>query len=243
MLDEEHEEVALPDGDVNAYTLGSINGHNIVIACMPDGQPGGISASQLVAPLKRSFPKLQIHLFVGIGGGVPRSIPSSTSETEIFLGDVVMGWPQETGAPAVVQYDFGRALVGGNFEVLSALDKLSRQVLNALTKFMSDHDFPGNHFSWYLERTRELKRLAKPTLECDNLFKANYFHVSPEFPTCDSCSQDEIVARRQRSDSKLVFHQGTILSADKVVKDAELRDKLSHKYRSSRRHKNTDDAL
>ena len=243
MLDEEHEDVDLPDGDVNVYTLGSINGHNIVIACMPDGQPGVISSSQLVAPLKRSFPKLQMHLFVGIGSGVPQPPPSPISEENIFLGDVVVGWPKEIGAPSVVQYTFSRALARGDFEMLSSLDKPSRQVVTALTKLMSNHDIPGHHFSEHLERTRKYPRLDKPASEHNNLFKASYVHASSNMTTCDSCSQHEKVPRPPRGDGKPVFHQGTILSGDHVVKDAELRDKLGQDYRLSRRPYNSCDAL
>ncbi|KAJ5876446.1 NACHT nucleoside triphosphatase [Penicillium soppii] len=35
MLDEEHEPLPTPRNDHNAYTLGSIRGHNVVIACLP----------------------------------------------------------------------------------------------------------------------------------------------------------------------------------------------------------------
>ena len=243
MLDEEHEDVDLPYGDENAYTLGSVNGHNVVIACMPAGQPGTISASRLVEPLKRSFPNLQMHLFVGIGGGVPRNPKPLKAEEDIFLGDVIVGWPQEVSAPAVVKYDFGRALAHGEFEILSSLDKPSRQVLAALTKLMSNHDIPGHHFGNHLERTRKYERLVKPASERDSLFGADYVHISEHIPNCEACSQAAIVERTQRLDDRPVFHQGIILSGDQVVKDGELRDKLSKKYQSTRRQVNTGDAL
>ncbi|KAI2766184.1 hypothetical protein DTO012A8_8597 [Penicillium roqueforti] len=35
MLDEEHEPLPIPRNDHNSYTLGSIRGHNVVIACLP----------------------------------------------------------------------------------------------------------------------------------------------------------------------------------------------------------------
>ena len=205
MLDEEHEDVDLPYGDENAYTLGSIDGHHIVIACMPAGQPGAISASRLVEPLKRSFPRLQMHLFVGIGGGVPRNPVSQRPEENMFLGDVV-GWPQEVGANAVVKHDSGRALASGEFEMLSSLDKPSRQVLAALTKLMSSHDVPGHHFSKHLERTEKYERLASPAAECDRLFHAGFIHIFTDVPSCDSCSQTAILERPQRSDARPIFH-------------------------------------
>ena len=71
MLDERHEELRLNPQDKNLYTHGSINGHKIVLACLRPGQPGKLSGLKLVKPLSQSFPNLSIHLFVGIGGGVP----------------------------------------------------------------------------------------------------------------------------------------------------------------------------
>ena len=75
MLDERHEELRLNQQDRNLYTYGSINGHNVVLSCLPPGQPGKLSGLRLIQPLNQSFPNLRIHLFVGIGGGVPRDPP------------------------------------------------------------------------------------------------------------------------------------------------------------------------
>ncbi len=92
MLDERHEELSQPDDDDNTYTYGSIKGHNIVIACLPIGQPGEISASRLVESLPKSFPTLRIHLMVGIGGGIPRDSPSTDLIRTFALGTSLWEW-------------------------------------------------------------------------------------------------------------------------------------------------------
>jgi hypothetical protein len=43
MLDETHSNLSQPTTDDNAYTLGKISGHNVVIACLPSGVYGTTS--------------------------------------------------------------------------------------------------------------------------------------------------------------------------------------------------------
>ena len=109
MLDKQYQS---PDNvneyDENTYIFGEIAGHNVVITCMPPQVPGNLSAQKLIQPLKRSFPKLKLHLFVGIGGGIPHNPPKRDTNEDIHLGDVVVGWPEWPGVPAVVQYDHVR---------------------------------------------------------------------------------------------------------------------------------------
>jgi hypothetical protein len=70
MLDEEH--LLLPNqaGDDNAYVLGRIDQHNVVITCLP-GQYGTNNAAIVATNLRRSFPSIRATLIVGIGGGSP----------------------------------------------------------------------------------------------------------------------------------------------------------------------------
>jgi hypothetical protein len=54
--------------DDNAYTLGEISGHNIVVACLPSGVYGTISAATVAAHMRTTFPLIRFGLMVGIGG-------------------------------------------------------------------------------------------------------------------------------------------------------------------------------
>ncbi|KAJ6256896.1 hypothetical protein Dda_7779 [Drechslerella dactyloides] len=142
MLDESHKPCELPFDDENSYSYGSINNHNVVIACLPPGQPGKVSALKLSQPLARSFPNMQLHLFVGIGGGIPRNPRPGNPEDDIHLGDVVVGWPGKAGIPAVVQYDFRKAEENGKGQLLGTLDKPDQRTLFKVP-FERDRDFTG----------------------------------------------------------------------------------------------------
>jgi hypothetical protein len=56
MLDKIHPQLSQPAGDDNAYTLGEISGHNIVMACLPSGVYGTISAATVAAHMRPHFP-------------------------------------------------------------------------------------------------------------------------------------------------------------------------------------------
>ncbi len=92
MLDEEHQDLDLAPGDRNMYTLGEIEGHNIVIACLPTGDMGITAAGRVATDMLRSFPKIRFGLMVGIGGGAPS--PHARPNEDIRLGDVVVSTPQ-----------------------------------------------------------------------------------------------------------------------------------------------------
>lgn len=114
-----------PSLDDNNYAFGSINGINIVIACLPDGNIEKVSATTVAKDLQRSFPSIRIYLIVGIGGGVPRQkqqdkirgdndTPASGSceeddnedgDLHVRMGDVVASRPVGTNG-GVVEYDF-----------------------------------------------------------------------------------------------------------------------------------------
>src|SRR6202011_1904214 len=72
MLDEEHEEILLPQDatDTNLYSLGRIGEHKVVIACLPAGQVGISSATAVASQMISTFVSIKIGLMVGIGGGV-----------------------------------------------------------------------------------------------------------------------------------------------------------------------------
>lgn len=61
MLDERHNETHVNSLDTNIYTLGSMSGHNVVIACLPDGQTGVGSAAAVAAQMKSTFPSIQFR--------------------------------------------------------------------------------------------------------------------------------------------------------------------------------------
>ncbi|KAF2200475.1 purine and uridine phosphorylase [Delitschia confertaspora ATCC 74209] len=117
MLDEEHDNITRDpnDNDENTYDLGSLEGHHVVIVCLPAGRiynnPAVAVATQMRATLKR----IQFGLMAGIGGGVP------SAEADIRLGDVVVSQPYQTFS-GIVQYDSGKGGLNGQVTELSAVE-------------------------------------------------------------------------------------------------------------------------
>src|SRR5438045_8616030 len=99
MLDEEHQDLPREDSDTNLYTLGRIGEHNVVIACLPAGQMGTISAAAVAIQMRTKFVSIRFGLMVGIGGGVP------CAESDVRLGDVVISHPHMQYG-GVVQCEF-----------------------------------------------------------------------------------------------------------------------------------------
>src|ERR1700734_1677091 len=103
MLDECHDPLQQDTCDQNTYVLGRIGVHNVVLACLPSGVSGTVSAATVAMQMSSSFKCLRFGLMVGIGGGVP------SEENDIRLGDIVISQP--TGAfGGVIQYDFGKTV-------------------------------------------------------------------------------------------------------------------------------------
>lgn len=92
LLDEEHESLPPDDRDNNSYVLGRIGSHNVVLA-YPGESKTALSA-EIVSNMAYSFPKIQLRLIVGVGGGAPQP-PQPDPKKDIRLGDVVVGFPNE----------------------------------------------------------------------------------------------------------------------------------------------------
>jgi nucleoside phosphorylase len=103
MLDERHGRLPSRPHDDNAYALGRIRDHNIVIACLPSGVTGTTSAANIGRDMFHTFESIRFGLMVGIGGGM------SSAGNDIRLGDIVMSKLSGTSG-GVIQYDFGKTV-------------------------------------------------------------------------------------------------------------------------------------
>jgi nucleoside phosphorylase len=237
MLDERHPNLPKPRNDPNTYTLGSIGGHDVVIACLPKGKIGTVSATSVATHMIHAFPAIRFGLMVGIGGGVP---------PHVRLGDVVVSVPTDQ-YPGVVQWDMGKTEQCGSFRRTGALNNTSTLLLTALTRLETDHELQGTKIPQYMEELKErYPRMAADysrsnDLE-DVLFRASHDHVdqqhednadggeveeAPEEGTehdCRNCDKAQIVKRKPRD---MRVHYGLIASGNQVIKDARTRDQLS----------------
>ena len=232
MLDHEHTPACLDNReDKNVYHYGDLNGHNVVIACLASGQPGGLSAQRLVRPLHRSFPNMELHLFVGIGGGVPRTPQPEDPYLDIRLGDVAISWPEQTNVPGVIQYERVENLPDGERGPVGQLEKTNTQLGKALATILSDREVNETRYDEHLARFAKHSKFKHPGLENDILYHPSYNHDHEKNPLdCRGCDPGKRVKRFPRPSDRMVFHEGTILSGEEVMKDPTLRDKLSRRY-------------
>ncbi|KAF4632251.1 hypothetical protein G7Y89_g5882 [Cudoniella acicularis] len=209
MLDEEHPRLPRTHADTNNYTLGQIGQHNVVIACLPQGEYGLSSATNVASQMRHSFPNIQFGLMVGIAGGVPK-LP----DHDIRLGDVVVSKPG-MGNGGVIQYDYGKALEGDVFETTGWLDAPPTIVRTAISTLQARQIRWGNEFLRFLESFEGNEMFRCPGPENDLLYEAGDVEM--------------LVVRPERKQS-VVVHYGTIASGNALIKDGKRRDKLREKH-------------
>jgi nucleoside phosphorylase len=216
MLDEEHDTPECDAHDTNIYTCGRIGEHNVVIACLPEGQAGTNSAAAVAVQMKSTFSSTRFGLMVGIGGGVP------SEEADIRLGDVVVSKPHEVHG-GVVQYDYGKATSNG-FRRTGSLNSPPTILLNAVAKVRAKHMRGRGRLLEHLSKLVKLPGFGRETAGPDPLFDAKYDHK--EGATCGKCNQDYLIEREGRRQEVMV-HYGTIASGNQVMRSAAERDRVS----------------
>jgi nucleoside phosphorylase len=230
MLDEEHGrpiDYSKGPHDGNSYTWGRIKDHNVVIAVLPAGTTGKVSAATTANHLLAAFPQIRFGLMVGIGGGIPRP----EDDIDIRLGDIAVSQPSGTHG-GVIQYDLGKARPGGTFERKGYLNAPPRALLTALARLQAKHERTPSSVPQILTDMIEREprmRTIKPSYtyqgnENDRLFKAAVSHGGGK--TCRDCNVAGEVARDVREGSEPQIHYGLIASGDIVVKDAAFRDAI-----------------
>ncbi|OGM40936.1 hypothetical protein ABOM_010325 [Aspergillus bombycis] len=218
MLDKRHRNLPQDDNDSNLYTLGSIGGHNVVIAGLPGGVTGTTSAAVVATQMKARFKGLRFGLMVGLGGGV------SSPDVDIRLGDVVISQPSKRHG-GVVQYDFGKTRPG-QFERTGFLNSPPPVLLNALTKLQANQLLDEGNMQTYLSQLSTLPHFSRDDVGPDILFESSYEHPEGQM-MCEKCDREKIVARAKRGHNEVVLHFGTIASANQVMRDGITRDKLA----------------
>src|SRR5271163_4796505 len=169
MLDEEHGNPDHVANDANIYTLGRIGEHNVVIACLPNGQTGNNSAATVAVQMQSAFKSIRFGLMVGIGGGVP------SVEADIRLGDVVVSSPHNIHG-GVVQYDSGKDTPNG-FERTGFLNTPPTILLDAVAYLRAYHLRGRSRLLEHVSRLDRLPSFARKDAGPDFLFEADYNHV------------------------------------------------------------------
>ncbi|KAF5001201.1 hypothetical protein FGRMN_1225 [Fusarium graminum] len=222
MLDEKHPDLPKTEGDPNAYTLGRIGLHNVVIACLPDGRYGNNMAAIVTAWMVASFPKVRVGLLVGIGAGIPSTVQ---------LGDVVVSRPGNS-YPGVVQWDFGKAESGGKFNHTGSLNNPPVELSTTVSKLRSRHRMEGSRIREILDEVERKYSRLKPQYTRPPLIS------SPPIPSRSldvrdmnlEMEQDTTDIGSSEHHDAITIHYGLIASGNSLVRDAALREKINERF-------------
>ncbi|KAF3926577.1 hypothetical protein AA313_de0204568 [Arthrobotrys entomopaga] len=223
MLDAVHKKLPQDPKDQNTYILGSIYGHNVVIACLPSGVYGTVSATAVITQMLMTFRSLRFILMVGIGGGAP------SQKVDIRLGDVVVSKPSDTSG-GVIQYDYGKTVEEGRFQRTGSLNKPPQVLLTAMSQLQEANLRGKSQIQAYLseigKKYPNLHQFLYCGQEFDHLYESEYDHVGTA-DDCKDCDKIKLISRTPRASSDPQIHYGLIASGNQVMKHAATRDRLT----------------
>ncbi|KAI0526531.1 hypothetical protein F5B22DRAFT_632999 [Xylaria bambusicola] len=222
MLQVIHGNLEKSPSDSNAYILGSLHSHNVVIACLPMAGYGTNNAAIVASNMRRTFPFIRMFLLVGIGGGVP------DIEHDVRLGDVVIS----TG---VIQYDIGKTIQQGLFQATGVIRRPMPTLMTVVSALRARHESEPSQIPDILSDMRrryptmreytDLERLQ------DLLFDSAYDHAESS-ENCNDCDRLRLKHRPMRNDQHPQIHYGIIASGNQVMKHARTRDRLAQEYKA-----------
>jgi nucleoside phosphorylase len=232
-LDERHDGPEyVSTNDNNDYTLGRVGRHNVIIAGLPDGEYGIAAAAGVARDMLHSFPNIRIGLMVGIGGGAP------SQKHDIRLGDVVVSAPND-GKGGVLQYDFGKTIQDQSFKTTGFLNQPPTVLRTAMNGLKAQYEIDGHELEKAIndileKRPRLRKKYLRPDLSTDRLYLSYVTHPPNNIESCIAICGDHastLVSRPKRTeeDDNPAIHYGLIASANQLMKDASIRDKLAAK--------------
>ncbi|KAL7955873.1 nucleoside phosphorylase domain-containing protein [Trichoderma compactum] len=233
LLDEQHDQLTnFGKGHDNNYTLGKMANHNVVLAVLPDvsRESGTTAAAIVAATMLCTFPNMKIRLMVGIAGGAP------SKDHDIRLGDVVVSLACD-GRGGVLRYDYGKTLQNQAFQITGSLNQPPSVLRSAVSALMVDYMCEGHGIKRTIESIMERnprlrKEFQRPPLSSDILYQSAFIHPADNQLSCSELCGDDpsrVIVRREPRDDDYddpAIHYGLIASANQVMKDAQVRDKL-----------------
>ncbi|KAH7009476.1 hypothetical protein B0J12DRAFT_60582 [Macrophomina phaseolina] len=115
-------------------------------------------------------------------------------------------------------------------DIVGSMDKPERRLVQALSVLSLNQETEETTFPDQLARLRKKDRFTAPDPETDRLFKASFHHAGEERSDCVSCDPAQLVQRPPRiaeQRATLVHHRGGIATANSVIRNGELRDRIS----------------
>ncbi|KAK4465324.1 hypothetical protein QBC42DRAFT_248642 [Cladorrhinum samala] len=180
-----------------------------------------------------SFPNIRIGLMVGVAGGAP-----STAH-DVRLGDVVVSLA-EANQQAVVQYDFGKAKQGEAFQITRLLNQPPPMLLTAVQHLKASikRQGKGSGLQDIIEERLERPEnehlrveYGRPEGDSDRLYEPMAITSAIAAGQRLGHEESRLVERDPReSGDEVEIHYGRIACGNTVVKDSELRDRLSKEH-------------
>ncbi|KAI1087351.1 nucleoside phosphorylase domain-containing protein, partial [Rostrohypoxylon terebratum] len=155
---------------------------------------------------------------------------------DIRLGDVVVGSPGY-GNGGIFQYDHGKTIQGKTFTTTGHLNQSPQATLTALTTLGARYEADGHGIEEMINDIFEKKprlraKYCRPAATTDRLYQSTYVHNGGDEESCESVcggAESNFVSRSERLDNEdnPAIHYGLIASANQLMKDALIRDKLA----------------
>ncbi|KAM0189337.1 hypothetical protein ACHAPI_010103 [Fusarium lateritium] len=219
-------EVRIP-GDNNNYVLGSLLGHNVVVAYPNSSLSATTSLADVVTQLHASYTSIRFHLMVGIAGGAP-----NTGE-DIRLGDVVVG-KSTADWPGIIRFDANGQRTEDQSVRGRASDQQRSLLLSAVGKAETAAIFEESKMRQYMSDIvqKGATTFAYPGPEQDLLFESSYDHVTiqPGEEGCNHCDHGKIQFRQPREGQDPIVHHGVIASSPRLMGHGATRDKFANDH-------------
>ena len=132
----------------------------------------------------------------------------------------------------MLQYDFGKTLHDGTFIQTGSLNHMPTSIGTALARLRATTRLRGYKFPGMVDQminTYPDAGFERP-IENDQLFVSTYNHVEHE-DDCSKCKVDEMIHRKPREKPGVPsIHFGTIGSANQILRNPSVRDKLHQEF-------------
>jgi nucleoside phosphorylase len=177
-----------------------------------------------------SFPNVRIGLMVGLGGGAP------SPKHDIRVGDIVVSAPRD-GKGGVFQYGFGKTIQDHSFRPTGFLNQPPVLLRAAVNDLKAQYKIEGHQhedaINGILEKIPRLrKEYKRPDSSTDRLYQSVVTHPPNNEASCAVVCDDDplkLVLRPEwnEEEDNLAIHYSVIASANQLMKDALVRDKLA----------------
>ncbi|KAL4901254.1 hypothetical protein BDW74DRAFT_160559 [Aspergillus multicolor] len=237
-------------GDHNVYTTGRIGKHNVVLALL--SHMGKTKATSAAQGMRLSYPSLRLTLLVGICGAVP-----FTGDAEVLLGDVVISknvvqydFGRQYGESFQRKDTVGHGIPDKEVQNLLAtlgtmrgIDLLHRRTAfyleelqlraDASTGSEGRYDYPGTAEDRLFSSSYEHRLRMRGQSTYTNAAEA--VHTEATYLSCEEagCDTTHLIPRKRLEQTQLkkdrvpAVYIGSIASADRVMKSAEIRDRIA----------------